>query len=58
MTTKKHEHGDMAYNIYGEYSGTYLVCCKCGREDIRYSHVQSYDIGWVHNVCPQCYNKK
>jgi hypothetical protein len=47
-------HGDPAYNIYQELCGSYLVCRCCQVVEVRASHQHSYQLGWVHDLCPSC----
>ena len=51
---KAHKHDDVYYNILGIPSGSWLVCCKCGNEDIRAAHQNNTDLGWTCDVCPYC----
>ena len=50
----KIEHGDVYYNRYDIPAGKWLVCKECGFTDVLFSHQQSYDLGWTHDLCPDC----
>ena len=50
----KHAHGDIAYNLFSEPCGHWLVC-ECGASDVQYHHVLSaLSLGWEGSVCPDC----
>jgi predicted RNA-binding Zn-ribbon protein involved in translation (DUF1610 family) len=49
-----HKHHDPYYNIYKEYAGKWLVCSKCGKEEILSPHQTTHEIGWTYNLCPTC----
>jgi len=49
-----HKPHDPYYNIYKEYAGKWLVCSKCGKEEILSPHQTTHEIGWTYNLCPTC----
>jgi hypothetical protein len=48
------KHGDIYYNKYGEIAGSWLVCEKCGRMEVRPAWKNAIDLGWTYNICPNC----
>lgn len=51
-------HGQVAFNIYGEPSGSWLVCSRCDKEEHLAGHMHEYELGWSYNVCPSCLRKE